>query len=782
MSKTGVNSENNKKSDGNGLFRRFAGITMVGLATVTGGQAKTLADNVNDKEDVKTEYVSDNVSTPDDVKTYKFEASSSLAKDQSDKYMTNITVRNDSVAMVNGVQALYHPEKGDIRIRKGDFSYEDFGFKNAPDGKIEELLIIHEAEHEIDIEQKGVGTEKVSLNEFYQRDYHLEVGALIAEKLEIRRQFVKAQTDEEKKAFFEKFGKDVENKEYVNALRIGRFNPNSGNSQDFMKEMAFIKDSSIRFRCDPNDHSYHENTVENAMLYLAREGNNVKSNPSGFEKEVKAIYQIGGFDFSKVGNQDLYLMKGNSLDVADKLLESGADASKVIKFMNEGKEGFAVSNDAFAWAESFDVSGLSREQAETLLQTAIVAKESANNVAESICLGKEDKYEFSALGGKEQTALYLDMKRDIWEKNGTLSEAGDEEKFNRLMKEAKTVEVDCEGWLESVKGILLVAKDPSRKAEFEEIKRRAKENQGKVVNVDDYSTGLELPLEGKSVDVVLDDMRKKEEEDRKFWEEYYKQNPKEKEAKERLSEPYQMKIMDLQSSILADELERKKEEENKVENLRDSSRIETYAPLGDGMLIKVETPKFDKAELRKITNKDGQSIEVAMLDGQKHGAEIVRDADGTVIDFKLYDHGKEIDTTNRNVNIRTNKKDGMSYTAVELDGVKFGAEIVTYANGKTKASFYDNAGLLMEGSNISKSYVEGEFYSKAQLREEIKEQEGELYENPKAKAQEMRFGFRVDARHQDSQSKVEEGNLVQQKATTKNGYTPVWSAENMCIR
>jgi hypothetical protein len=335
MSKTGVNSENNKKSDGNGLFRRFAGITMVGLATVTGGQAKTLADTVNDKEDVKTEYVSDNVSTPDDVKTYKFEASSSLAKDQSDKYMTNITVRNDSVAMVSGVQALYHPEKGDIRIRKGDFSFDDFGFKNAPDGKIEELLIIHEAEHEIDIEQKGVGTEKVSLNEFYQRDYHLEVGALIAEKLEIRRQFVKAQTDEEKKAFFEKFGKDVENKEYVNALRIGRFNPNSGNSQDFMKEMAFIKDSSIRFRCDPNDHSYHENTVENAMLYLAREGNNVKSNPSGFEKEVKAIYQIGGFDFSKVGNQDLYLMKGNSLDVADKLLESGADASKVINNLKD---------------------------------------------------------------------------------------------------------------------------------------------------------------------------------------------------------------------------------------------------------------------------------------------------------------------------------------------------------------------------------------------------------------------------------------------------------------
>ena len=66
--------------------------------------------------------------------------------------------------------------------------------------------------------------------------------------------------------------------------------------------------------------------------------------------------------------------------------------------------------------------------------------------------------------------------------------------------------------------------------------------------------------------------------------------------------------------------------------------------------------------------------------------------------------------------------------------------------------------------------------------EEIKEQEGELYENPKAKAQEMRFGFRVDARHQDSQSKVEEGNLVQQKATTKNGYTPVWSAENMYTR
>ena len=689
-----------------------------------------------------------------------------------DKYMTDITVRNDSVAIVSGVEGFYSCNTGEIRLRKGDMSWSDFGKKI--DDTPEELVIIHERQHEIDVENKGVGTQKVSLDEDYQRTYHMEVGALIAEKLEIRRQFMEAQTEEEKKKFFEKFASNDEARDYVEALRSGKFNPNSVKSSDFIKEMEFIKNSSMEYRCDPNDNFYHGAITNNAIAYLLQEGNNVRSNPEGFKNEVRKIYQIGGFDFTSVGKQDFYPMKNSGLGVADRLLEAGADANKVAKFMKESTEGFSVSNEAFAWAEKFDVSGLSQEQAETLLQTAIVAKESADNVAESICLGDTNKYEFKTFAGQGQTALYLDMKRDIWEKNGILSEAGDEEKFNRLMKEAKTVEIDCEGWLKKIESILIIANDPSKKEEFEEVKRRVKENQGKVINVDDYSTGIRVPLKGTSIEDVLGNMIKEEEENRKFWEEYYKEHPEKKENKERLSESYQRRVMDLESSILADELKRKIEEENKVENLYTPDTLKQYVAINEDLKGRIANPKFNRAELRKITNEKGESIEVAMIDGKKHGAEITRDKEGNILGFKLYSHGNEIDLKTKNVEIVERDEKGMSYTAVKLDGQLFGAEVITDANGKTKASFYEQNGAMMVGTDITKNYVEGEFYNKEQLREEIKQQKGELYYTPQLKSQEMRF----DRRIQKNSSKKDETNYVERRDETKeskkSGFVPVW--------
>lgn len=612
MSKAEENLESNKKSGLNRLFRRFASASMFGLATVTSGQSKTLSDNFNDKEEVRNEYSFTINSTSNDDSTYNFEEAPSF---DEDKYMTNITVRNDTVSMVHGAYAYYSPNRGDIIIHKGDANFADMGFNNTSQDKAEELLLIHERQHEIDIEEKGVGTEKLSLAESFQREYHIEVAPLIAEKLEIRRQFKEAKTEEEKKKFFEKFSSDKENKEYVSALKIRRFNPDNQTSQEFLKEMEFIKNSSINYRCDPNDNAYYRNIVKNVSVYLMNGDVDVNSNPSGFEKEIRAIYQIGGFDFCSVGNQDLYVMKDKGFEAVDKMLVSGADVNKVDRFIDKSNEIFVISIDSFNWAESFDVSGLSREQAETVLQTAIVAKESADNIAESICLGNEDKYDFKTFAGIEQTALYLDMKRDIWEKNGTLSEAGDEEKFNRLMAEAKNVEIDCEGWLKSVENVLIIAKDPSRGEEFKAVKRRVKENQGKVVNVDDYFSSLELPLKGKSVEEVLDDMKREEEENRKFAEEYYKNQPPQEKVihKQRLSEPYQVKVFDLQSSVLADELKSILEKENKVENLKDNTQVEMtsieQAEIGDREQLRADL-KEQKGEICDNAKARSQNMKI----------------------------------------------------------------------------------------------------------------------------------------------------------------------------
>ena len=92
----------------------------------------------------------------------------------------------------------------------------------------------------------------------------------------------------------------------------------------------------------------------------------------------------------------------------------------------------------------------------------------------------------------------------------------------------------------------------------------------------------------------------------------------------------------------------------------------------------------------------------------------------------------------------------------------------------------------MAGNNITKSYVEGEFYNKEQLREGIKEQKGELHNSPLMKAQEMRFDMRFGRREQKDDSKKEETNYVEKKEETKESkkseFVPVWGSDFSNLR
>ena len=526
----------------------------------------------NHQQEVVSDTTKDNTNAN---ATFKFD----------EKYMTDITVRNDTINVAGHTQAIYSPDHGEIRIKTPDKKLNNSNSQTT-NGIPEELIIIHEREHEIDFEVKGVGKEILSIDQSFHREYHLEIVGLIAEKLEIRQQFKEIKTEEEKKIFFEKFGSIAEHKDYINALKSRLLNPNSNNLQDFINEMAFIKDSSTKYRCDRYDKKYMKSITDNTLIYLMRYRDKIKDNPEGFEKEIKAIYQIGGFDFTSVGNNDLYPMKNVGLEYADKLLEQGADIDKLAKFIDKIKNSSHIPNQTLNWAENLDLKGLSREQAETLLQTAIMAQISADNIAESILLDRGNQEEFSIHDGKEEIAMYLDIKRDIWEKNGTLSEKGDEEKFNQLMQKAKCIEIDCLGWLEN-SDIFAAARDPIRN---KEIKKIAKANQGKIVNVDEYYTKLKLPLTETSVESVLENMRIKEEENKKYWEEYYKNHPQTIETKERLSEPYQIKIMDLQSPILADELNQRIEYDR--QQLREELK-QQEGELHDTPEMKSQDMRFD---------------------------------------------------------------------------------------------------------------------------------------------------------------------------------------------
>lgn len=677
-----------------------------------------------------------------------------------DKYKSKISVRNDSVTMVGNTKGVYVSDNnggGDIRIKVGDITMEDFGF--ASNDKDMDLLLIHERQHEIDREEKGVGKENLSLNENYQRDYHMEIAALIAEKLEIRRQFKEIDTEEKKKAFFEKFANNEENKEYIEALKSGEINPNSIKTVDFMKEMAFIKDSSIRYRADPNDSGYKKVITGNAISYLMANGDNVKSNPVGFKKEVNAIYQIAGFDFNNVGNQNLYVMNNDNLEFADKLLESGVDANDLAKFLSKSSEVFAMDYGDFVKAEKFDLTGLSQAQAEQVLQTHFIACNQNFMLAEGEAFGRDDrndKIEMTAsMGGEEQIALYLKMKRDSWEKNGTLSEEGNEEKFQKLMEQAKTVEIDTEAWFKLMESALIVAKDPSKKEEFEALKKRVKASQGKIVNLDDYSNGYK----SISVENVLEKMKKEEERSKAFWEEYYKEHPE--DNKERLSESYEVEVMNLQSPMLKDELNKKKELESKVEYL--CNPYQGHFDVEEK--IALNTSFFNQAELRKITNENGDTLEVAIIDGKKHGAEIYRDTDGKIKSYKLYNQGEELDMSSSNIDIKQVMRDGKSFVGFWVDGKPFGAHTYEDENGNCSVLFYDNNGEIIDpgvGAKVSRNNMTVDEYKNIIITE-MKQQVSELHDNAVSRSQAIRFEKKIDERESQKVEQNEKTSQVTSK-------------------
>ena len=265
------------------------------------------------------------------------------SENNPDQYTKTITIRNDSVRMVGAASAYYDGQDNQIYVKKGDMKWSDFGFKNTPPEADESLQLIHESQHQINRNKKHLGTAHVSLNENYQRDVHDEITALIAEKLEIHRQYRAAETEAEKDAIIEKYIQDDAHRKYMTAIKEGVLKPDSNKSSDFDKEMAFIKNDATEYRADPNDAGYKEQWTNATMAYLNRVGTIAQSNPEALKQEIHDIYQIGGIDFTQYGNHKDIILENQTIIAADNLLQQGAEPQKIIAFMNEGEGPFKLA-------------------------------------------------------------------------------------------------------------------------------------------------------------------------------------------------------------------------------------------------------------------------------------------------------------------------------------------------------------------------------------------------------------------------------------------------------
>ncbi len=713
-----------------------------------------------------------------------------------EQYTKTITIRNDSVQMVGNATAYYNEQDNQIYVKKGDMKWSDFGFKNTPPEADESLQLVHEAQHQINIQKKHLGTANVSLNENYQRDVHNEITALIAEKLEIHRQYRAAKDQAEKDTIIAKYIQNDAHRKYMTAIKEGKIKPDSNKSADFDKEMSFIKNDATEYRADPTDDRYKQQWTQLSMAYLNRVGTNAQSNPEALKKEIHDIYQIGGIDFTKYGNHKDMILENQSIKAAENLLHQGASPQKIIAFMNEGEGPFKL-------AESLDVSGLSKEQAEKVIQTAIITQELQENITEDICFGQQGSYSFDYISDnlREKTAVYLDMKSDIWAKHGTLSPTGDEEKFNRLMQQAQSITLDTEEWFNSIKDDLHHYTKIQTEEDIKNLIESVKQNQGKTVNLNDIITNMDeykLPLDGTSKEEVLEERAQKAKEDADFWKEYYKTHPQ--EAK-RLSNPYEMSIMDLESDILKDELsarQKAEEEAKKIEPLYPRPRNTTYKLSDGGIDIAIPESSYEKAELKQIKNRQGEILDITLLDGKPHGLYSIMDKDGNIQSFKLYDKGKEIDISQHELEIKQEEKDGATHEYLLLDGKKFGTEKITGADGTQKAAFWDMQGLIQGNEqasievqkNTTEDYIpsplrpeyQTDMAKRTELKEELKNQVGEL-PPPTAEntSKQLRFDIHIKSHQNQTRSPDEfRGRNSSNESNKQNStqlYVPIWQQQ-----
>ncbi len=528
------------------------------------------------------------------------------------KYKKNITVRNDSVAVVSGTLAYYNSQDDAIYVHKGDMKMSDFFGKAFKESDTDEsIVVIHERQHQINA-HKGCGKKIMSLSERYQETMHDEITAAIAEKLEIRRQYKAAKNDQERAAVLKKYAGESKHASYIKAIKDGQVNPNSTSSKDFSKEMGLIKDSATDFWVRHDAIEYQEKQELLVRGFLARNGNNVRSNPEALQSNLKQMYNIGGIDFTAYGKDNFNLpVKDQMIDASQSFLEQGADPKKLDRFMRQGEGNYKT-------AESLDYTGLSYQQAEKVVQTAMMRDRLGEELAGAMALGQSTKFDFNYLSreGQRAAAVYLDVKSDIWEKNGTLSAEGDEEKYNRLMEQVKKVELDPQQWYENTKGILIIAKDPSKADELAALQNRITELQGKTVNFDEAIDNMDqfkLPLDGTSKDEVLSEMQREDDENIRINEEYAKKYPE----KERISEAYNLEITDMESDLLKDELN-ELEEAEKEEALRKEKEAEEKRKREEEQKKKEEEERKKQEEQQQQPNQTQQQEQLGQAAEQNN--------------------------------------------------------------------------------------------------------------------------------------------------------------------
>ena len=202
-------------------------------------------------------------------------------------------------------------------------------------GVAELALLAHEAQHMHQYSVVNFDAD-MSLSQHYKLHSYSEIGASIAEVLQIREMYKDAKTDEER----ENALKDTP-LYYRNAIESGEINPLSSDMVDFDREMSLIANETTNAWMQANAENYDKNHVDMVCSETAWTGVSIKPNDDNYKEGVSRCMTMGGIDFSQYLEKDIECYN-NTVVRADEFLANGGSREKALYCIrsNENEEVF----------------------------------------------------------------------------------------------------------------------------------------------------------------------------------------------------------------------------------------------------------------------------------------------------------------------------------------------------------------------------------------------------------------------------------------------------------
>ena len=642
------------------------------------------------------------------------------ASERAAKRSTTIQYQNDSTeATPYNYQTGAYYETSTGRLVRNVNYYSQYKSETAVKAEIS-----HEAKH---ADNAKIGLPDVSPEQFYKLSVLDEVSAHIVSSLVWREKYLAAP---DKKQFLDEclntnlsqITSEGIPLEYFEAIRDGKINPESKDPKEFDKEMALIAKAEFGNLSDESS-NYISQFKALTRGYMNREDKEFKTNNQEFERGAKHYMTISGIDFRK------YLDKNaiSQIHIPDNINQ----ASKNIEKNKDADEAQVIASNGLVYNGK-----ISLEQYHKLLQHQIIAN--------GIFYNHRDPEERAALAAGDHSNDYVikvtydtfktmveeseikpSMDLALSRANGNVPD--NDAEYERLLKQIYTLpgtDVDLREHIEGFDEKDLPLKENTSITEFLKDPEKYKQehpyerNYQGVLNYHEGEPEWKQPDENNKVSAV--------------------------ESMEIFNSSGDFLAAEREQRVLAEELAKAEKQlpPETLEPLYPEKNLTTYAPIGDDRVMQVKNPEFKTAELKTtINDTDGSSTEVALLDGKKHGLEITRDKDGNITSYKAYDHGKELDLKKHSVELNVTEKDGLSALSVTLDGQKFGAEIVKDNKGKNKIALYEQGGALIQGTKNAIYAMNTDHINTPDLalKNELSDQQGELLPNQKASIQSMRI-------------------------------------------